>query len=99
MGKTNEVDGVDIPPELRNAIINQEGVWGLFINNSENSMSVIFSILRKELNLSLAEIASIRKKVPGVILTGTQIEMERLRGILSSTNMPVSVLKLEDKTC
>lgn len=95
-GKANEVDGVDDTPiEIRDAILQQEGEWGLVIEDS-NKASSVMAILRRELNLSLNEIARLRKSIPGIVLTGTKIEMERLKEILSFNNIPTSILKLEN---
>jgi len=95
-GKANEVDGMDdIPIEIRDAILQQEGKWGLIIEDTNKTLSLL-AILRKELNLSLNEIARLRKLIPGIVLTGTKIEMERLKEILSFNDISTSILKLEN---
>lgn len=96
-GKANEVDGMeDIPIEIRDAILQQEGEWGLVIEGSNKASSVL-AILRRELNLSLNEIARLRKLIPGIVLTGTKTEMEKLKEVLSINNISTSILKLEKK--
>jgi len=95
-GKATQVDGMDdIPIEIRNAILQQEGKWGLIIEDVNKTPSLL-AILRKELNLSLNEIAQLRKLIPGIVLTGTKIEMERLKEILSFNDISTSILKLEN---
>ncbi|WP_252243961.1 MULTISPECIES: hypothetical protein [unclassified Clostridium] len=95
-GKANEIDGMDdIPIEIRDAILQQEGEWGLVIEDSSKVSSVL-KVLRRELNLSFNEIVRLKKSIPGIVLTGTKIEMERLREALSFNNINSSILKIEN---
>jgi len=94
-GSRTEVDGKDdTPDEIRNALLAEEGEWGL--NISENGPQAIQAIktLREALGLSLSEAQAAKKKIPGIVATGTRAEMERLRYLLSSSNIQSLVMKV-----
>lgn len=93
-GKATEIDGSgDIPVEVRQAILEKDGTWGLVIDNSNNISSVL-KTLRKELNLSLQEVTKLKKLIPGIVLKGTKIEMARLKEVLYINNVMTSVSEL-----
>lgn len=84
-----EEDGTnDLPIKFREAILAQEGKWGLSIPYNADLLK-ISRVLRDHYNLSIADISSIKQKIPGIVAEGTKTEMhflqERLRmaGVLS----------------
>lgn len=93
-GKAQEIDGTsEIPDEIRNDILNQEGTWELKIED-KSKLSLVLSILRRELNLSLHDIIKIKKAMAEVVITGTKVEMERLDHILILNKIDACVVKM-----
>ena len=78
-GMAIEEDDIGSPPdELRQLILEQEGSWCLQIAEIGDSAIIAAKILRKLMNLSLPDIANVKKKIPGEVTIGTQVEMEWL---------------------
>ena len=78
-----EVDNDGIPPkEIREAILATEGQQNLIIQEMENRSIVAIKISRLALDLPLNEAIKLKKRIPGVALSGTRVEMERLRQLL-----------------
>jgi DNA-directed RNA polymerase subunit RPC12/RpoP len=90
-GSQIEVDGgEDIPEDVRNAILAQQGEWAL--NVTETSRIVpILKVLREALHLSLGMIAQCKERMPGIVATGTRAEMERLHLLLLAEHLESSV--------
>jgi hypothetical protein len=87
-----EADGFGFPPEeLRQMILQQDGKWDLIIEASTPGKTRAASFLRAVLNLSIPEAVEIIRTIPGVVFSGTQAEVEWLRGLLlaSVPELPV----------
>lgn len=96
-GNATEIDGIeDMPIEIRDAIFQQDGKWGIAIEDSNKNSSVL-AILKKALNLSMNEMVQLRRLIPGIVTTGTKTEMERLKEILSINNISTYILKIDRK--
>lgn len=90
-----EEDGFDSPPdEIRRAILADEGEWTLIVHETGSRAILALKVLRKALNLSLDDIAKLRKLIPGSASNGTRVEMERLLILLSSEQLQASVSKI-----
>lgn len=63
------------PPEIRQAILDQEGVWSLSISENENTAKVMMA-LRSALGLSISELSQFRERIPGTLISGTAVEMK-----------------------
>jgi len=84
-GDQLEEDGRDAPPEaVRTAILQQEGEWGLFLNAPEPHIAAGLILLRRSLRLSLPEAVKLKERLPGPVVTGTRVEMNRLAALLNA---------------
>jgi hypothetical protein len=91
-----EMDGWGIPnDEIRNAIIELSGKWGLYVNEDNKRKTLAIRHLRHILNINLSEAASLLKSMPGTILSGTEVEMKRLQLLLENEGLKAKVEKLE----
>lgn len=89
-----EIDGSGIIDDtLRNIILEQEGLWGLHLEKEIDKVEVI-KIIRKALNLSIEEVKRIKNSIPGVIITGTNVEMKRLQLLLKIGGLRSEVVKM-----
>jgi hypothetical protein len=94
-GSRTEEDGRGpAPDDLRCAVLHQEGRWALELTVAGTRATIALKLLRQALNLSLGEIGESRKRLPGVVVTGTRAEMDRLLAILSAEGLQASVAKL-----
>lgn len=90
-----EEDGWDSPPdEIRRAILADKGEWTLMVHETGKRGILVLKILRKALNLSLDDVAKLRKFIPGCVSNGTRVEMEWLQILLSSEQLEASVSKI-----
>ncbi len=77
-----EEDGVGLPPEcIRDQLIEKGGEWELITNESVNK-SVVVMVMRSTMQLDMGEAAKLLKKMPGVIYTGTKVEVDWLKSQL-----------------
>jgi len=91
-----EEDGFDSPPdEIRRVILADEGEWTLSVHETGSRAILTLKVLRKALNLSLDDVAKLRKHIPGSVCDGTRVEMEWLRILLSSEQLQASVVSGE----
>lgn len=89
-----EVDGVGIIDEpLRSAILDQEGLWGLLVEEKLDKIEFI-KIIRNALNLNIKEIKRIKERIPGIVITGTNVEMQRLQLLLKIEGLMSEVVKV-----
>lgn len=92
-GMAMEEDGIgNIPDELRQLILEQEGSWCLQITEIEERAIIAAKILRKLMNLSLPEITKIQKKIPGEVIIGTHVEMKWLVKNLRAEGLQAFIL-------
>ncbi len=83
-----EADGHGkLPDDIRKLQIEQEGHWGLKIHSGKKV--VIGKVIRALESLTLKEVSILLKKIPGIISTGTQAEMERIKYWLDHENNPI----------
>lgn len=91
-GNNMEVDGVDSTPEdVRNMILVAEGRWVLTIEDATNMAAEILKILKQVLNLSMSDVAKLKKSIPGDIANGTKTEMLRLKLLLQKSGFSPSI--------
>ncbi len=84
-----EADDSGFPPSrCRNAILDDEGVWS--IRMSDTSLMVALSVLRQLLSLSIPETMKVRERVPGVVWSGTQCEVDWLLVALDARGVGAS---------
>lgn len=94
-GRTIEEDGIGETPEvIRKAIITQEGEYGLLASESEKNITALIVLIRKVLKLNLKETMVIKKLIPGVILKGSKVEMERIQLVAREYGMDTLVEKI-----
>jgi len=78
-----ESDGRDeMPSEIKEAIIKEEGMWGIFLQD-EKELAKVTYILKKELGFTLEQIKEIKAKLPNELISGTKNEIVRINGILT----------------
>lgn len=95
-GSSLEVDGTGkIEGELREIILAKDGVWGLNLELTGMELTQALFILRKFENLTIEDIKTMKKLVPGIVLNGTKIEMIRLHKILLEKSIDSKVVKLD----
>lgn len=96
-GNQIEEDGYDLPPdEIREAILAQEGTWSLNIRDTDSyCANVVIKILREALKLSLFDAIKLKKKIPGKVIEGTKVEVNRLKQLLAKHGFQSSVSKAE----
>ncbi|MGB3511602.1 MAG: hypothetical protein WBA93_20665 [Microcoleaceae cyanobacterium] len=96
-GTQIEEDGYDIPTdEIREAILAQEGTWSLNIRDIDSySATIVIKILRKTLKLSLSDAIKLKKKIPGKVMEGTKVEVNRLQQFLARHGFQSLVSKSE----
>src|SRR5687767_6472095 len=82
-GNDEEIDGQGLPPaEMRAEILAQDGVWELVLVDAANALEAL-GRLRREMRLSMADMARMKRRIPGPILRGTQTEMTFINSILA----------------
>ena len=86
-----EEDGIGMPPEwFRDHLIEKEGRWELIANDSTDKIIVV-RVMRSEMALDMAHAAKLLKSLPGVIYTGTKVEVDWLRAKLHKLDCPVEM--------
>lgn len=70
-----EENGDEIPDEIREILINEEGSWALIIEETSKGASA-FKILKDVMGLSLQDVAKLRKDESGCAFTGTKVEVD-----------------------
>jgi hypothetical protein len=84
------VDGIALPPpELRSALLADEGVHELTIEAGADTITTLRQ-LQKTLCLPDDALASLAGKIPGAVVSGTPYEMEWLAGVLGSHGVPAT---------
>lgn len=88
-----ESDGRDeIPSEIKEAIIKEEGRWGIFINDEKDLTKVTY-ILKKELGFTLEQIKEIKTNLPNELISGTKNEIIRINNILNQKGIKAITIK------
>jgi ribosomal protein L7/L12 len=87
-----ELDDYGFPPnEIRQKIIDEEGEWELIIDPAKlKNKAEALKVLRQALNLSIEEISKLFKNMPNII-SGTKIEIQWLRQLLSNKGIESSI--------
>jgi hypothetical protein len=84
-----EEDGIGMPPEwIRDYLIEKDGRWELIAIDATDK-SVVVRLMRLEMKLEMAAAARLLKSLPGVIYTGTKVEVDWLRAKLLELDCPV----------
>jgi len=87
-----EIDGFGHPPdEVRRAILGEEGMWELAMYEPHERVTKAVKVLRQALDLSLQESAGLRDRIPGVVTTGTYVEMEFLKLLLYEEGIEATI--------
>src|SRR5581483_8993450 len=93
-GAQVEEDGRGTPPvEVRQALLHQEGKWGLHLDEPGGQGTLALKFLRQVLGLTVAEVGELRARLPGAVATGTRAEMERLAAVLRAGGVLVSITR------
>ncbi len=83
-GSMLEADGgEDAPEDIRQAIIAEQGLWALFVEAEGSGKVRVVAALREVLELTMAEAAALKGRLPGRVATGTRAEMEHRRQLLA----------------
>lgn len=82
-GDAFESDGDEAPEDVRDAIIAEEGIWGLIVEATGTQRVKAIHSLRTGLNLSMEEASRLKGQIPGMLLRGTRIEMAHAQGLLA----------------
>lgn len=78
-----ESDGRGVaPPGVRALLLEQDGVWELEIADLPSAPLLI--ALRAVLDLSLTEVSSLKGHLPGVAVTGTEVELLYFQSFLKN---------------
>lgn len=94
-GGSIEMDGIGIPPEsFRQAVLREDGTWGLDVQVSGSQAVLALMCLRAELNLTLAEARVLKARFPGVAREGTRAEMHWLTKVLAARGVTATVVQL-----
>ncbi|RKG48285.1 hypothetical protein D7X30_40905 [Corallococcus sp. AB011P] len=89
-----EMDGIGMPPEsFRQALLREEGTWGLDVQALGAHVVLALKCLRAELGLTLADASALKARIPGVVREGTRVEMEWLRKLLGANGVTSSVVR------
>ncbi|RKI03192.1 hypothetical protein D7Y15_33625 [Corallococcus sp. AB030] len=89
-----EMDGIGIPPEsFRQALLRDEGAWGLNVQASGAHAVLALKCLRAELGLTLADAGALKARIPGTVREGTRAEMEWLKQVLDAKGVTSSVVR------
>lgn len=93
-GNRIEEDDHGLPPEeIRKAILEQEGEWSLVVEASGDP--AVLKVLRHSLQLSMADVAKLRKRMPNQVFQGTRAEVERLASLFDNAGVRSQVVRLE----
>lgn len=96
-GVVIEADDFGLPPnEIRAEIIELTGRWGLQIMVESSKRLEACKILHAVLNTTMIEVTQMKDRMPGVVYTGTQKEMEWLRCRLMQFGITSKVAQQSD---
>lgn len=91
-GAQVESDGAGALPEhLRKLELRRQGAWVVRVERPTTSAQ--WTALRRELELSLPELAELKGSLPGLVFTGTFAEAQRLRAALA--DIPASIEQVD----
>lgn len=95
-GMRLEVSSYGTPPaSVREAIVGQQGRYGLRIDDEPENLVATLKILRDVLGLTLKETVRLKPHIPGgVVDTGTRAEMQWLVQALREDDIAASVVLL-----
>ena len=91
-GAQFESDGTGpLPEDLRKLELGRQGAWAVRVERPTTSAH--WTALRRELQLSLPELAELKGSLPGLVFTGTFAEAQRLQTALA--DIPASVEQVD----
>jgi hypothetical protein len=96
-GNQIEEDGHGDPPDdIKLAILQQDGEWGLMIDPQQvdRRMIVFIKIMRQTLKLSLRAAADLSNRLPGPLVIGTRAEMDQFVHLLKAGEITASVIRI-----
>ena len=83
--------GRPAPPDVRDALISQDGKWALRVTTAGAPRMKAVRALRSALSLSIEDAAKLKASMPGRVAEGTRGEMEYLEWVLSQEEIGASV--------
>jgi hypothetical protein len=87
-----EEDGWGRPPlSYRSAILEQDGIFCLTVNELGPDKSSVWMVLRGVLGFPLSVIPRLKGRLPGPVVSGTRAEMECLAAELAKENVGATV--------
>ena len=87
--------GVGMSPEyIRDYLIKKEGEWELIAGDPTNK-SMVIRVMRSVMQLKMAEASKLLKDLPGVIYSGTKVEVDWLKAKLLESDIVVEVRRLK----
>jgi hypothetical protein len=90
-GHASEADGQGtMPEELRDLFIARTGLWGVEIT-AGHALNVV-KVVRELLGLTLADVAILKRQLPGPLFPGTRGEAERLQNALVTAGVQCKVV-------
>lgn len=99
-GCGSSYDGGDqgMPPgHLREAILTVDGYSGLLVACEDQDAANIAAVLARAIELPDAESAGLRELLPGLVLTGSPVEMAWLQTVLKAAGYEADVILAEDE--
>ena len=95
-GSAIESDGHGFPPpEIRDAIIASDGLWGLNVDLTGSERLSACKILHCDLNTDFADVPAMKNRIPGIVYVGTRTEMCWLQSRLSEFGFAATVVKVD----
>ena len=91
-GSAEEADGVDLPADIREDFLHEEGLWGIKLAAGSDELKAL-SILRKSQGLNPSEMLSRKKRGP--LAEGTQAEMSCLKAVLEAAKIPAETFVIQ----
>ena len=97
-GECVESDDTGLPPdEIREVIIQSDGLWEVHVDSEVNGKATIVKALRRILKWSLAEAAQALKGISGPVYIGTKVEAEWLQKQLISDDISSRIVSSNAK--
>ena len=79
------------PEEIRDLIIQRHGTWGVRVG-ADARLPVVLKVLKQDLKFSNDELKAVINRIPGVILNGTNVEMEWIAYLLRRNHVECAVV-------
>ena len=98
-GYALEADADGFPPlQIRNWLIENHGRWALSVNTTGAERLKPCKILHCDLNTTLDEVKTMKDRMPGIVYTGTQREMDWLCTRVCQFDFDGSITQVDDNT-